>query len=363
MAEAEVIVEELSKAQLNKMVNDPVKTAEVIHLIYVSDNQDGIKRKKRADSFYYVYGERKVKEENELKRIKSLVIPPAWENVWICALENGHLQATGFDVKNRKQYRYHPKWNLMRNHTKFHRMIHFGKLLPAIRLQVEKDLSLPGLPQAKILAAIVSLMERTNIRVGSNIYEKLYGSFGLTTLKDKHVKITGSNVKFSFVGKKGVRHDINLKNKKLANIVQQCRDIPGKELFQYYDEDHNRHSVDSGMVNEYIKNICHEDFTAKDFRTWAGSVNAFLAFKEIGLAENDTAAKKNIVTALDKVAEHLGNTRTVCKKYYVHPLIISLYENKSIEKYFKQLDKIEIDDNKSGLTPDEKVILKILENS
>ena len=213
------------------------------------------------------------------------------------------------------------------------------------------------------MATVVSLMERTNIRVGNNVYEKLYGSFGLTTLKNKHVHFSGSSIKFSFVGKKGIQHDISLKNKKLAAIVQKCRDIPGKELFQYYNEDGSRHSIDSGMVNEYIKNISGEDFSAKDFRTWSGTVNALLAFKEIGLAENDSAAKKNIVQALDKVAEHLGNTRTVCKKYYVHPLIISLYENRSLDKYFKQLDKIEVYDGKADLTREEKLIMKILSSN
>lgn len=357
------VIEDLSKKQLEKIINDPIKTAEAVHLVYVNDTVPGIVRKKQGGHFSYLFQEKKVKDKNEIKRISGLVIPPAWENVWICALQNGHLQATGLDVKQRKQYRYHPYWNTLRNHTKFYRLLQFGKVLPSIRLQIEKDLSLPGLPQAKILATIVSLMERTNIRVGNNIYEKLYGSFGLTTLKDKHADIRGGTVKFSFKGKKGVHHNISLKNKRLANIVQKCKDIPGKELFQYYDEEHNRHSIDSGMVNEYIKNICREDFTAKDFRTWAGTVNAFLAFKEMGLAENDTAAKKNIVAAMDKVAENLGNTRTVCKKYYVHPLIISLYENKSINKYFTQLDKIEVDDNKADLTGDEIIIMKILENN
>ena len=357
------VIEDLSKKQLEKIINDPIKTAEAVHLVYVNDTVPGIVRKKQGEHFSYLFQEKKVKDKKEIKRIRGLVIPPAWENVWICALQNGHLQATGLDVKQRKQYRYHPYWNTLRNHTKFYRLLQFGKVLPSIRLQIEKDLSLPGLPQAKILATIVSLMERTNIRVGNNIYEKLYGSFGLTTLKDKHADIRGGTVKFSFKGKKGVHHNISLKNKRLANIVQKCKDIPGKELFQYYDEEHNRHSIDSGMVNEYIKNICREDFTAKDFRTWAGTVNAFLAFKEMGLAENDTAAKKNIVAAMDKVAENLGNTRTVCKKYYVHPLIISLYENKSINKYFTQLDKIEVDDNKADLTGDEIIIMKILENN
>ena len=291
-----------------------------------------------------------------------MAIPPAWEDVWICNLQNGHLQATGVDAKKRKQYRYHPVWNALRNHTKFYRMLQFGAVLPEIRLNLEKDLSHRKLDQRKVLALVVSLMERTNIRIGNNIYEKLYGSFGLTTLKDRHVEFTGEKIRFNFKGKKGIYHDIELKNKKIAKAVKKCKEIPGKELFQYYDEDNNRQSIDSGMVNSYIKEISGEDFTAKDFRTWAGTVNAFLAFKELGPAENATETKKKIVEALDKVAKHLGNTRTVCKKYYVHPQIINLYENKSIKKYMDALDKIEIDDNKAGLTREEAIIMQILES-
>ncbi|MEO7524175.1 MAG: DNA topoisomerase IB [Ferruginibacter sp.] len=353
----------LSRSKIKKIISDPVKTAEAINLVYVTDRQPGIARQKKGTSYKYLFKEENLKDQSQLERIKKLVLPPAWEEVWICALQNGHLQATGLDGKNRKQYRYHPAWNALRNHTKFYRMQQFGKLLPVIRLQIEKDLSLQGLPKEKILATVVSLMERTNIRVGNNIYEKLYGSFGLTTLKDSHVVVKGGSLKFSFTGKKGIHHDISLHNKKLASIVQRSKDIPGKELFQYYNESGQRHSIDSGMVNEYIKNICGEDFTAKDFRTWAGTVNAFLAFKEIGTAETETATKKNIVEALDKVAAQLGNSRTVCKKYYVNPVIISLYENKGIEKYFKQLDEIEKDDHKAELTADEKVIMKVLEQS
>ena len=363
MAEVTQVLEKISKAKIDRIIHDPEKTAEAVNLVYVSDSLPGILRKKKGTSYTYLKEEKKLSDAAELERIKKLVLPPAWENVWICAIHNGHLQATGLDVKNRKQYRYHPAWNALRNHTKFYRMQKFGKLLPVIRLQIEKDLSLPGLPKEKILATVVSLMERTNIRVGNNVYEKLYGSFGLTTLKDAHVKIDGANLKFSFKGKKGVHHDIKLTSKKLAAIVKKSQDIAGKELFQYYDDQQQRHAIDSGMVNDYIKRTCGEDFTAKDFRTWSGTVNAFLAFKELGFADTATDTKKNIVEALDKVASQLGNTRTVCKKYYVNPLIISLYESKEIDKYFTQLDTIEKDDNKSGLTADEKIIMEILNNN
>jgi DNA topoisomerase I len=352
----------ISERQIKKIISDPVKTAEAVKLVYVSDTVPGISRQKTKDGFEYFFEDKKVEDVEVIRRIKSLVIPPAWENVWICPLANGHLQATGLDVMKRKQYRYHPLWSSLRNHTKYYRMLDFGKVLPAIRLQLEKDLSLPGLPLQKVLATIVSLMERTSIRIGSNFYEKLYGSFGLTTLKDKHVSFSGTQIKFSFKGKKGVHHDVSIKNKKLAGIVQKCREIPGKELFQYYDEQGCRKPVDSGMVNDYIKTISGGDFTAKDFRTWTGTVQALLAFKELGFFETSTETKKKIVEALDIVSKHLGNTRTVCKKYYVHPVIISMYEDKSLEKYFKELDNIEKDDGKSGLTAEEKLVMKILEN-
>lgn len=353
----------LSKKKTESIIHDPEKSAKAVNLIYVSDTSPGITRKKSGEKFQYFSGDKKVTDDEELLRIKHLVIPPAWTNVWICTKENGHLQATGFDVKNRKQYRYHPEWNKVRSHTKFYRLLDFGKVLPGIRRQLNKDLSLPGLPLNKVLAAVVSLMERTNIRVGNNMYEKLYGSYGLTTMKDKHVQVKGSSLKFSFKGKKGIMHDISLKNKKLSTIVKNCRDIPGKELFQYFDDNNERRSIDSGMVNEYIRNISGGDFTAKDFRTWAGTVKAFLALKEIGCCDTAKETKQKIVEVLDTVSEHLGNTRTVCKKYYVHPLILNLYESKGITKYIDELDYTETGKDEDGLTPEEVVVMKILETN
>ena len=350
----------ISKKKIESIVNDPVKTAKAVHLIYVTDKMPGIVRRNREDEFQYFFNDKKLKDDEELLRIKHLVIPPAWQNVWICPDENGHLQATGFDAMNRKQYRYHVLWNKFRNQTKFFRLLEFGKVLPNIRLQIEKDLSLPGLPLNKVLAAVISLMERTHIRIGNSFYEKLYGSFGLTTLKDKHVKFKGPSVKFTFIGKKGVAHEISLKNKKLTNIVKKCRDIPGKELFQYYDGDGQRRSIGSGMVNEYIRSISGGDFTAKDFRTWAGTIKAFLALKAVGCCETQTETKRRIVEALDIVSKHLGNTRTVCKKYYVHPLILSMYESKELEKYMNELNDILVDDQKADLTPEEKIVMNIL---
>jgi DNA topoisomerase-1 len=219
------------------------------------------------------------------------------------------------------------------------------------------------LPAEKVLALIVSLMERTNIRVGSNFYEKLYGSFGLTTLKNRHVAVNGHQLQFVFKGKKGIEHHITLKSKKLSALVKKCRDIPGKELFQYYDESGQKKPVDSGMVNEYIKKISAADFSAKDFRTWAGTLDAYLAFKELGMPENETDKKKKIVEVLDTVSKHLGNTRNICKKYYVHPAILSLYDNKLVKKYLDDADDLKTTADNSTLQPEEQLMIRILENA
>ncbi|MBE7170940.1 MAG: DNA topoisomerase IB [Williamsia sp.] len=350
----------IPKEELADLVKDAVKSAEAVNLVYINDGEPGIQRIKKGEGFSYVFNNKQLKDKAHMQRIKSLVIPPAWTNVWICAQENGHLQVTGIDQKSRKQYKYHPLWNQLRNQTKFYRLHDFGKALPAMRLQLEKDIAKPGMPVEKVLATVVSLMERTNIRVGNNFYEKLYGSFGLTTLKDKHVKINGTELRFTFKGKKGVHHDISIKSKRIARIVKECRDIPGKELFQYINDAGEHKTIDSGMVNNYIREISGGDFTAKDFRTWAGTVHALLAFKDLGFGSTQTESKKNVVAALDIVSKHLGNTRTVCKKYYVHPALLTLYEDKSLEKYMDELNVIEKNDNKADLTVEEKVLMKIL---
>lgn len=358
---ADKIVQKISPAKMANILHDPLKTVKAVDLVYISDHQLGIIRKRQGKTFRYFLKGKEVNNKKVLKRIKKLVIPPAWEDVWICALENGHLQATGIDSKMRKQYRYHPVWVALRNHSKYYRMIQFAHALPQIRASVEKDLALRGLPREKVLALVISLMERTNIRVGNSSYEKLYGSFGLTTLKNRHTDVKGNKIIFSFKGKKGVYHDISLRNSKLARIIQQCKEIPGKELFQYYDEDGERKTIDSGMVNTYIKEIGREDFTSKDFRTWGGTVNAFLALRESGLVETQAEQKKKVVEALDKVAVSLGNTHAVCRKYYVHPLIISLYESGSLQEYFDQFDIAEERDSLTALTKEERIILSILE--
>lgn len=351
----------ISRQKLKALVNDSAGSAAAIHLVYVSDTQPGIVRERKGETFVYKLDGKQLKAKQELERIHRLVIPPAWEQVWICPLPNGHLQVTGLDVRKRKQYKYHPLWNVLRNHTKFSHMYDLGKALPAIRERLEHDLTLPGLPAEKVLAAVVSIMEHTSLRVGNNMYEKLYGSFGLTTLKNRHVQINGHNVRFAFKGKKGVYQDVQLKSRRLARIVKQCRDIPGKELFQYYDADGNTHAIDSGMVNSYIREISGGNFTAKDFRTWTGTLHALEAFREVGAADTVTAIKKNIVTVLDAVAGHLGNTRTVCRKYYVHPTILDLYTNQLLHKLRVDFEEKNRQSDPSGLLPDEQLLMHILE--
>jgi DNA topoisomerase-1 len=352
---------QLSHKEFLKIDKDYSKAAKAADLKYVTDKTAGIQRQHKGEGFVYIFDNKPLKDKAELDRIKKLAIPPAWTNVWICPDENGHIQATGFDIRNRKQYRYHPFWNTLRNETKFHHLFEFGKLLPSLRLKVEEDLAKKELCEEKVVATVISVMERTYIRIGNEGYEKLYGSYGLTTLKDRHVKIEGDKLLFSFKGKKGILHNVSIRNKRLARMVKACRDIPGKELFQYFDAEGNRKTIDSGTVNRYIKEATGGDFSAKDFRTWAGSLDALRAFKAIGQAGSEADCKKNILAALDEVSKKLGNTRTVCKKYYVHPGIIKLYEDQNLEKYLKELDNIEKPDDLSGLTSEERVLMKILQ--
>jgi DNA topoisomerase-1 len=358
----------LSPRKIRAILQDPEKCAQAINLQYVTDQEPGIVRVKKGDEFEYVKNKRRLRNKLDLNRIHQLAIPPAWREVWICSLANGHLQATGIDSKNRKQYKYHPLWSKLRNQTKFYRLYDFGLALPIIRQQLQKDLSRRGLPVEKVLATVVWLMSQTSIRIGNSVYEKLYESFGLTTLKDKHVNITGNRLTFRFKGKKGIAHNISISNPRLARIVKQCRDIPGKELFQFYDEEGNHRRIESGMVNDYIKSITGNDFTAKDFRTWAGTVQALIALLTTSGAETKTEIKNNVLQAVEQVAAHLGNTRAICKKYYIHPLIIDLYENNLLEKYLAdETNPLRSDQNHDltddltdYLTDEEKILMKIL---
>jgi DNA topoisomerase-1 len=351
----------LSDKAIKSILNDAEKAAQAINLVYVQDREAGITRVKKGKAFHYFIGKKRLLDKKIIARINKLVIPPAWENVWICRLENGHLQATGMDARNRKQYKYHSLWNALRNQTKFYRLYEFGKVLPAIRKHLTEDLSLPGLPAEKVLAAVVALMDQTGMRIGNDVYEKLYGSFGLTTLQNRHVKVRGSQMQFMFKGKKNVPQNVSINNKRLAKIVKQCSEIPGKELFQYYADDGSHKKIDSGMVNSYLKSITGQDFTAKDFRTWVGTVAAITALSEIDCGENNIDIKKNIIDVIDKVAVHLGNTRAVCRKYYVHPIIIDLYENNRMHTYLEKLSASRSNPTGTALNCVEKLFMLILE--
>jgi len=305
---------------------DPPESARAAGLRYVSDTSPGIRRKRRGKGFQYVNSDgTAVRDKDVLARIKSLVIPPAWTNVWICNNPKGHLQATGRDAKGRKQSRYHPRWREARDETKYHRMLVFGSKLPRIRERVEHDLSLPGLPRDKVLATIIRLMEKAHIRVGNEEYARENHSYGLTTMRGRHVNVEGATVSFRFQGKSGRRHTIDVNDRRLAKIVQRCQDLPGYQLFQYIDEDGESRAVDSADVNEYLGEISNDSFTAKDFRTWAGTLLACRELRKFEAFQSETQAKKNIVQAIAAVAECLGNTPSVCRKCYVHPRVIETY--------------------------------------
>jgi DNA topoisomerase I len=295
-------------------------------LDYSCEHQRGIHRYRHGKGFIYRNGSnRPIRDVATLQRIYELKIPPAWTDVWICPSPRGHLQATGRDARRRKQYRYHSRWTKARDDQKYRRLIEFAHALPRIRRRVARDLALMGLPQEKVLATIVRLMDRTQERVGNDEYARANGSYGLTTLEDRHVDIQGSKVHFRFRGKSGVVRDIELHDKRLAKIVRECRDLKGQELFQYRDEQGQVHDVNSRHVNDYLRSIVGGDFTAKDFRTWAGTLLAVTSLRDCLRFESEAAAKRNVVAALDDVAQELGNTRAVCRKSYVHPGVLEAY--------------------------------------
>ncbi|PVW17339.1 DNA topoisomerase IB [Marixanthomonas spongiae] len=343
---------------LKKILKKPEKAAALADLVYVTEKKLTIQRHRHGRGFYYTEAGKKIKSKSAIKRFKSLVIPPAWTDVFITPLKNGHLQVVGRDEKNRKQYRYHPHWSKIRNRTKFFKMAAFGKILPKIRKQIEEDLKRPKMDQRKCLAVVLHLMEETHIRIGNSYYAKNNKSYGLSTLRTKHVAVMDNKLLFEFTGKKGKKHRIPLKDKRLQKLVLQCEEIPGWELFQYYDEDGDHHSIDSGMVNEYIKDISGDIFSAKDFRTWAASKIVFETLYQLGIEENKKQNKKNILTAIDAAAEGLGNTRSVCRNYYVHPVIVEKYEDSSIQTYFEELDTMK--NTTKFLSTTETVLLKLL---
>lgn len=310
---------------------DPVESAKAAGLRYVNDDGPGIRRRKTGKGFRFLHPDgRPVKDPATIERIKKLAIPPAYTDVWICPLANGHLQATGRDARGRKQYRYHPDWRSVRDETKFGKMIAFAEALPKIREKVEQDLGLPGLPREKVVAAVVKLLETTLIRIGNKEYAKQNRSFGLTTLRDRHVDITGSKVRFEFRGKSGQDHSVEIADRRLARVVKRCRDLPGQELFQYLDEAGERQTISSGDVNTYLREVTGEEFTAKDFRTWGGTVLALSALAEVGLCESEKEANKAVVEAIKQVSSELGNKPAICRKFYVHPVVIESFVEGSL---------------------------------
>ena len=309
------------------MPQGKIQSARAIGLRYVSDSEPGIRRERNGTGVDYVDPEgQPVQGAAELERVRSLALPPAWTDVWICATSDGHIQATARDAKGRKQYRYHPRYRAFRDETKFNRMLEFSRHLPRIRRLVERDIRREGLPREKVLGTVVWLLERTLFRVGNDQYARENKSFGLTTLRRRHVDVAGSEVRFEFRGKSGVKHAAAITDKRIARIVQRCQTLPGEELFQYLDEDGKRQTVDSGDINQYLQRASKgEEVTAKDFRTWAGTILAAKALRDAGPAATLREAKTNIVTVIDQVAARLGNTRAVCRKYYVHPAILEQY--------------------------------------
>jgi DNA topoisomerase I len=295
-------------------------------LRYVTDSLPGIRRRRAGTGWaYYRPDGARITDPAERRRLNALAIPPAWTDVWICPDPRGHLQATARDARGRKQYRYHPGYRAAREASKFRRMLQFAEVLPLLREHIERDLRARGLPRRKVLATVVRLLDRTQIRVGNDEYARANRSFGLTTLRDRHVEVRGARLRFTFRGKSGVPHTVDFTDRRVARIVQQCQDLPGQELFQYLDEDGRRQAVSSDDVNAYLRAATGRDVTAKDFRTWAGTVSAATELRRLGPAGNARVVQRRIVQAIDTVAARLGNTRTVCRQYYVHPGVLDAY--------------------------------------
>lgn len=331
-------------------------------LLYVSDNTPGYSRRKRGEHFIFFDIEgRKITDEDEVKRIRSLVLPPAWTNVWICPKPNGHLQATGVDSLGRKQYKYHKEWSLHRNERKHNHMLDFSRALPDIRLKLNSDLQQKEFSKDKVVALAISVMDKTFIRVGNESYARMYGSYGLTSLRNKHIKIEGTKMVIAFKGKKGVFQEITLTHARLSRMLAKLKDIPGQELFQFYDTDGTKKCIDSGCINHYLNECTGQDFTAKDFRTWWGTVTAAGFLAHCDPFSSATEAQKTIVAALDAVAEKLGNTRNVCKKYYVHPALLSEYQEGKLQKYFGELPNEKSTAKEDQMNADEVMVMKFLE--
>jgi DNA topoisomerase-1 len=340
---------------------DPEVAAKQAQLRYVDDSAPGITRHKARNGFDYRLPDGAlVGDIDTLKRIRSLAIPPAWTNVWICLHSNGHLQATGRDARGRKQYRYHPRWREVRDEAKYSKLLIFTHVLPQLRARVEEDLKRPGLQRERVLAAIVRLMELTFFRVGNSEYAKANKSFGLTTLRDRHVAIEGSRIHISFRGKSGKHHETDINDRRLARIVKDCRDLPGYDLFQYVDDDGERHTVGSAEVNEYLREITGEEITAKDFRTWAGTQLAAEALREFEGVGSEAERKRAVVRAVEKVAKHLGNTPTICRRCYIHPAVLEGYLDGTMLQALAENTRMYLAENIGGMSAEEAAVTAFL---
>jgi DNA topoisomerase I len=341
---------------------DPTDVAESAGLTYVTDEAKGITRERDGDSFKYSKSTgQPVTDEATLERIRKLAIPPAWTDVWICPKPSGHLQATGRDARGRKQYRYHPQFREVSEQTKYEHMLEFARALPAIRAKVAEHMALRGLPREKVLATVVHLLETTLIRVGNDDYARQNESYGLTTLRNKHVKVEGTQLRFQFKGKSGKMWKLQIKDRRVAKIVKGCQDLPGQELFAYVDEEGQARDVTSADVNAYLREITGSDITAKDFRTWAGTVMAALALQEFEQFDTKATQKKNLKAAIERVAARLGNTPTICRKCYVHPEILNSYAEGQLLLEIKQEVEGELRDDLAALKPEEAAVLGLLQ--
>lgn len=353
---------EKKKIDQIEIAPDPVEVAEEAGLRYVSDDQPGYTRKRKGDDFeYFDTSGKPIRDENRLLRIRRIGIPPAYTDVWICPTANGHIQATGRDARGRKQYRYHERWREARDENKYERMLVFGKALPKIRRRVNRDLKRPGLPREKVLATVVQLLERTFIRIGNEEYAKENKSFGLTTMRNRHVGVTGEKLKFSFRGKSGKEHEVDVTDRRLAKIIRLLQDLPGQEVFQYLNGNQERRKVTSEDVNEYLREITGEEFTAKDFRTWAGTVLAAMALNAQEAFENKTQANKNIKDAISAVSKILGNTPTVCRKCYVHPAVLETYLDGEMIDGLKQRTEETLSRKLSNMRSEEAAVMSFLQ--
>ena len=340
---------------------DPRDAAESAGLRYVTDDAPGITRRRVGKGFSYRSPDGSVlKDRAAVGRINALAVPPAYKDVWICPHPDGHIQATGRDDKGRKQYRYHPRWREVRDATKYEHMLDFAQVLPVIRARVDADMRRSGLPREKVLATVVRLLERTLIRVGNDDYVEQNGSYGLTTLENRHVKVEGGELRFGFKGKSGKTWNLKLSDRRVAKVVKACQDLPGQELFQYRDAGGTPRDVSSADVNAYLREVTGRDVTAKDFRTWAGTVLAALALREFERFDTQAAAKRNVRAAIERVSARLGNTPTICRKCYVHPHVLDTYLSGSLVLEIVEEAQAALRDEMGRLRPEEAAVLALL---